>query len=119
MYGARSYSAPESANSGVKVVPSSTTSGMVPPAIDVEILSWASAQGMNSTSTSTPCSSAKAELAASKNPVSSGFVPSMIQTEIGRASCREMVKISCVTVVHIQQSLHIVSQYITTHHTMF
>src|SRR5699024_12041091 len=80
MYGARSYSAPESANSGVKVVPSSTTSGMVPPAIDVEILSWTSAQGMNSTSTSKPCSSAKAELAASKNPVWSEFVPSMIQT---------------------------------------
>ncbi len=56
------------------------TSGTVPPAIAVEILSWASAQGTNSTSTSIPVSSVKASLAASKKAEASGLVPSMIHT---------------------------------------
>ena len=40
-------SAPASANSAVQVVPISATSGVVPPAIEVTNLSWASAHGTN------------------------------------------------------------------------
>src|SRR5690625_2880031 len=76
----RSTSAPASANSGVQVVPTSATSGVVPPAIAVANFSLPEAQGTIWTSRSAPVSSLKASATSSKNSVESGLVPSMIHT---------------------------------------
>ena len=76
----RSASAPTSANSPVQVVPTSATSGVVPPAMAVVNLSWALAHGWNSIWRSAPVSSLNAVVTSSKNASASGLVPSMIQT---------------------------------------